>query len=588
MSERPRFSRIFHYYWLQIRKRKAGFLSIFVLYGIAELVIHGYVPLLYRDIIDTIAESTDRAAVAPHLFDQLIHLVVAFIALNVAYRAADLVMVRVQSVALRDLANDTFNRLQSHSYRFFTENFSGALVAKARRFVNAFETIHDRITFDFWMNGARLLVIFGVLAWIAPAIGGLFFVWMLAYFGMIAYFLPRQKRRNEVEAAEDSKVTGQLADVVTNILNVKMFSSQKRETTTFGTTTQRQFVARNRAWTYDQVVTALQGVLMGILEVGGMYLAITMWLDGTITTGTVVIMQIYFGLVFGCLWSVGKAVTRLARALSDASEMVAVFDAPAELTDPAEPRPCTIAEGDIRFDRVSFRYGEGNAIFRDFALHIAPGTRVGLVGHSGAGKSTITKLILRFADVDEGAVTIDGIDVREVRQDELREAISYVPQDPVLFHRSLKENIAYGKPDATDDEIVDAARKAHAHEFIEKLPYGYDTLVGERGVKLSGGERQRVAIARAILKDAPILILDEATSSLDSVSEKYIQQALETLMQGRTSIVIAHRLSTIQKMDRIIVLEEGRVAEEGTHRSLIDEEGIYQNLWSHQTAGFIE
>ena len=212
---------------------------------------------------------------------------------------------------------------------------------------------------------------------------------------------------------------------------------------------------------------------------------------------------------------------------------------------------------------------------------------MGLVGHSGAGKTTITKILLRFADVSHGVVSIDGQDIRSMRQDDLRRTISYVPQEPLLFHRTLKENIAYGKPDASDDEITAVAKKAHAHEFIKKLPKGYDTLVGERGIKLSGGERQRVAIARAMLKDAPILILDEATSSLDSISEKHIQEALGELMKGRTTIVIAHRLSTIQKMDRILVVENGHIVEEGTHQELVLSDGVYGAFWKQQAGGFI-
>ena len=225
---------------------------------------------------------------------------------------------------------------------------------------------------------------------------------------------------------------------------------------------------------------------------------------------------------------------------------------------------------------------------QDFNLIIKPGERIGLVGHSGAGKSTITKLLLRFADALEGSIVIDNQDIKNVTQNDLRKVISYVPQEPILFHRSIKENIAYSKPDATKEEIIEVAKKAHAHEFIEKLPQGYDTLVGERGIKLSGGERQRVAIARAMLKDSPILMLDEATSSLDSISEHYIQDAFNELMKGKTTIVIAHRLSTIQKMDRIIVLDKGKIVEQGTHKELLELNGSYAELWNHQTGGFLE
>ena len=277
------------------------------------------------------------------------------------------------------------------------------------------------------------------------------------------------------------------------------------------------------------------------------------------------------------------------QALTEMQEIVDIFELAPDILDPQNPELSKIANGLITFDKMSFGYEGGTGVFKDFNLVIKPGERIGLVGHSGAGKSTITKLLLRFVDVKTGSITVDGQDIRAIKQDDLRGAISYVPQESVLFHRTIRENIAYGKPDATEEEIIDAARKAHAHEFVSQLPQGYDTLVGERGVKLSGGERQRVAIARAMLKNVPILILDEATSSLDSISEQYIQEAFNELMKGKTTIVIAHRLSTIQKMDRIIVLENGAIAEEGTHQKLLKKKnGIYADLWNHQVGGFIE
>ena len=281
-------------------------------------------------------------------------------------------------------------------------------------------------------------------------------------------------------------------------------------------------------------------------------------------------------------------MTRLSKSFSNASEMVEIIDSPIDISDPKDPEVLKMKEGQIIFDHVVFAYKQGSGILNDFNLNIEAGERIGVVGTSGAGKSTITKLILRFSDVNLGSIKIDGQDIRNVTQDDLRSMIAYVPQDPILFHRTLKENIAYGKPDASDEDIIEASKRAHAHEFIQGLPQGYDTLVGERGIKLSGGERQRVAIARAMLKNAPILILDEATSSLDSVSETHIKYALDALMQGRTTIVIAHRLSTIEKMDRIIVMEKGEIVEQGSHGELIKRKGIYHNFWSHQYGGFIK
>jgi ATP-binding cassette subfamily B protein len=264
---------------------------------------------------------------------------------------------------------------------------------------------------------------------------------------------------------------------------------------------------------------------------------------------------------------------------------------PAEVVDLPDARDLTASHGEIICKDVAFKYADASSdehIFRGLNLHIAPGEKIGLVGHSGGGKSTFTRLLLRFDDLTSGAITIDGQDIKHATQTSLRQQISYVPQEPLLFHRSIRENIAYGTSDATQEAVENAARLAYAHGFIAKLPAGYDTIVGERGVKLSGGQRQRIAIARAILKNAPILVLDEATSALDSESEKVIQKALWKLMQNRTTVVIAHRLSTIQKMDRIIVLDDGKISEQGSHTELLKQNGVYAKLWTHQSGGFIE
>jgi ATP-binding cassette subfamily B protein len=299
----------------------------------------------------------------------------------------------------------------------------------------------------------------------------------------------------------------------------------------------------------------------------------------------------YTGGIGMRLWEFQNVLRQYNRAFGDANDMVKILAIEPEVQDPLKPTKSRIKAGQIDFNSVQFRHdgaSENDTLFRDLDLHIRAGEKVGLVGHSGSGKTTLTRLLLRFSDIDEGEIVIDGQNIASITQDDLRRSISYVPQEPLLFHRTIRENIAYGQPDATDEEIAEAARKAHAEDFIEKLPHKYGTLVGERGVKLSGGQRQRIAIARAILKDAPILVLDEATSALDSESERLIQKALTELMKNRTAIVIAHRLSTVQKMDRIIVLDEGDIIEQGSHAELVEAKGTYAQLWAHQSGGFIE
>ncbi|MAF25688.1 hypothetical protein CL634_08980 [bacterium] len=326
---------------------------------------------------------------------------------------------------------------------------------------------------------------------------------------------------------------------------------------------------------------------MVMLEFAIMVVAIRMWQDGNITIGGFALIQaLIFGL-FIHLWDIGRYIRQIYERLALSEEMTEILLSEHGVKDHPEASTLKVKEGKIEFEQVSFAYHQTRKIFNKFDLKITHGERVALIGPSGGGKTSIIKLLLRLYDIESGSIKIDGTDIAKVTQDSLRKNIAMVPQDPILFHRTLMENIRYGKTNATKEEVIKASKMAHCHEFISQLPEAYDTYVGERGVKLSGGERQRVSIARAILADAPILILDEATSSLDSESERYIQDALKNLMKGRTNIVIAHRLSTIMQMDRILVLEKGKVTEEGTHQELLKiRRGTYQKLWEIQAGGF--
>jgi ATP-binding cassette subfamily B protein len=304
---------------------------------------------------------------------------------------------------------------------------------------------------------------------------------------------------------------------------------------------------------------------------------------------TLILIVNYSMQIMGELWNVNNIFKGINRVFGDAYEMTEILDMEDAVVDLPGAKPLEVKRGAISYENVEFKHHDAKeAIFTDFNLDIKPGERIGLVGISGSGKTTLTKLLLRFADVDNGQITIDGQNIKNVQQVSLRESIAYVPQETSLFHRSIAENIAYAKPDATQKEIERAAKLANAHDFIKDLPDGYETLVGERGIKLSGGQRQRIAIARAILKDAPILVLDEATSALDSESEALIQDALVKLMKGRTSIVVAHRLSTIASLDRIIVLDNGKIVEQGTHAQLLKNGGEYNKLWSRQSGAFLD
>ncbi|MEZ4103002.1 MAG: ABC transporter ATP-binding protein [Candidatus Paceibacterota bacterium] len=342
-----------------------------------------------------------------------------------------------------------------------------------------------------------------------------------------------------------------------------------------------------KTWTVGNHQTAIQASLTFILQFISLWIVIDLWIKGQVSAGFFVLVQMYMFTIFDHIWSIGGSMRDFASSLSDAKEMVEILDQEIDIRDPENPEKCEIKNGNIVFENVSFEYKDGKDVFEKFNLEIPSGQKVGIVGHSGSGKTTITNLLLRFEDVTNGSVKIDGQDIRNITQDDLRSKISYVPQEPVLFHRTLKENIAYGNPDASDREIEVASKKAHAEEFIKDLKDGYDTIVGERGVKLSGGQRQRISISRVMLENSPILILDEATSSLDSISENLIQRAFDEAMKNRTTIVIAHRLSTIKKMDRIIVLDKGKIVEDGNHDDLLNKKGYYFKLWQAQKDGVI-
>lgn len=582
--------RILHYYLPPIKKHWVVFVSIFVLYGGGVILSDILRPFIYKNLIDTITLHTASPENAAHRLFFLIAILGGMIALyNVFYRVSDFLMTDFQSKALKETADMTFQKIHRHSYGFFTNNFAGAIVAKAKRFVRAFENLHDETVYSLFFNALRIGGIFIALLLIAPLLIALIFlVWCFLYVGVTTFFIRRKISRDLALANADSAVTASFADTITNAITVKMFSAFWNEMKKFMGITEDEMRKRNAAWYFQNWMFLAQATLIGLLEFFSMFVAVKLWISGTITAGTVVLVQVYVASIFGYLWHLGQSFTKIVQSFTDAQEMVDIFEKELDVADPRKPEICRMTKGHIIFDAISFSYEGGTPIFENFSLDIAHGAKVGIVGRSGVGKSTITKLLLRFADVQSGAITIDGQNIRAVAQDDLRSRIAYVPQDPIMFHRTLRENILYGNPTATTQQVVDAARKAHAHEFITNLPHGYDTLVGERGIKLSGGERQRIAIARAILKNAPVLILDEATSSLDSESEQHIKEALDVLMRERTTIVIAHRLSTIQKMDRIVVFENGTIAESGTHAQLLARKGPYYAFWQHQTNGFIE
>ncbi|MCX6747606.1 MAG: ABC transporter ATP-binding protein [Candidatus Nomurabacteria bacterium] len=570
-------------------KYKWAFVFIFILHAFRTIISNIINPLFYKRIIDVISDvGLDRAAFSNDLYN-IVFLIALFLPFGwVLGRSTQFLVSRFQSKVIRDLHDFSFAKLHNHSYLFFADNFSGSLVNKSRKFVRAFEVMHDITIDNFWSSVVIFISIFTVFFIEAPKIALAFFAMAIFYIAIIFFVSKKKVEYDAREAAADSRVTGYLADSITNAIAVKSSAAGQREIEGFKKFTSEDFKFRSASWNFGNKQFAIQSGIIITMQIIAVFITARLWLDGAISAGVFILVQSYSITLGHSLWDLGRAMTKFSKAYSDMKEMVDIFKQIPDVLDISNPEVCKIKEGEIEIKDISFDYGAAKDVFKDFSLKINAGEKIGLVGYSGSGKSTITKLLMRFLDIQKGLILIDGQNISKIKQDDLRRNISYIPQEPILFHRTIKENILYSFPEATDEQVIQAAKKAHAHEFIIRLTHGYDTLVGERGIKLSGGERQRVAIARAMLKPAPILILDEATSSLDSISETYIQEAFSELMKGKTTIVIAHRLSTVQKMDRIIVLNEGKIVEQGTHTELLAKNGSYAELWNHQTGGFLE
>jgi len=501
---------------------------------------------------------------------------------------------KLETEGISNLCRTAFNRLAARDYDFYANNFVGSLSKKAMAFSRSFEIFSDTMLFNVTTNIIPILFATVILWTYSPWIPLLLIFWIALAIGIAHPIIRRRSKLVALRHDAGSKMVGRLSDSMTNMLAIKSFAKENWESGSYGEyvddyTSKFKNAADYQNLRFDTVISPIYVMT----NVTGLIAAVFFAQQMHLQAGMIIVVFSYYSLITRIFWEISKVYRNIESSVSEAAEFTQMLIKPPAIQDTPGARHLKVANPSIQFKKVNFKYNDGtqdekNLFLNNFNLDIKSNQKVGLVGTSGGGKTTIAKLLLRFIDLQSGEITIDNQNISQVSQSSLREAIAYVPQEPLLFHRSLLENIAYGNDIATEDDVLAAARLAHADEFINQLPKGYQTLVGERGIKLSGGQRQRVAIARALLKKSHILLLDEATSSLDSESEKYIQEGLWELMKNKTALVIAHRLSTIKHLDRIIVLNQGKIIQDGTHNELIRQKGLYAKLWSHQSGEFLE
>jgi ATP-binding cassette, subfamily B, bacterial len=536
---------------------------------------------IFKLIIDAVeADQVDNA-----LLYGLLYPVVVF-GIQLTYRLSGYAVAHLTVSVSKTATDNLLAQLFDHSHTYFSNRFAGSVTNKVRNVTGAL----DQIIPDFiWSQLDTAVTFIVTFALILPVSGlaATAFLFLLSALILINSLMAGKKAElSKLNAETGTELQGRSVDIVSNIAAVRQYVRQGFELTSLKQLTTRKRETGLANWLYTEKMLFLNSVVIFVFNAIMFWLLVRSWRIGEVTTGDFILVVALMSQVVGTMLFVGRAVNATARAFGELREGLDDIYEPYTLTDSDDASRLTVSAGSINWSDVSFKY-DNNSVFSNFSLAIPAHQKIGLVGTSGAGKTTFVSLLLRQHELESGVITIDGQNIAKVTQASLRDAVAVVPQEPLLFHRSIFENIAYGKEDATLAEVMAVAKLAHADEFISGLSDGYNTIVGERGIKLSGGQKQRIAIARAMLKNAPILVLDEATSALDSESEHYIQDALRTLMSGKTVIAIAHRLSTLKEMDRIVVLENGRVVEDGNHETLANGPGVYARLWAHQAGGFL-
>ncbi|MDO0909446.1 ABC transporter ATP-binding protein [Streptomyces sp. DT2A-34] len=574
------------YYGRELARLRWMTVPAMLLSALGNIGINYIAPLIVAKLVGDIAGDTDVTlnSTLPYVLGFVGVLLFA----EALWRVALHCLNRLDALGIEHLYVIGMDELFAKDAAFFHDNFAGSLTKRVLSFASRFEQFVDTLTFQ--IVGSFVPLVFGaVVLWRYEPLLVVGLLTMIAVTALCVVPLIR-RRQALVDEREEAiaRVSGHVADSLMNMDTVRAFAAEGREAAEHRSRVAVSRALTLRSWDYGNLrIDTLVAPMSVLTNALGLLLAVTLG-GGAHGVEAVVVAFTYYSNATRIMFEFNQIYRRLESSMTEAAQFTELLLTPPTVLDPPSPEPLLPGAADVRFEQVTFAHSGGRSLFEGLDLAVPAGAKVGLVGRSGGGKTTLTRLLLRMTDIDGGRILIGGQDISRMRQADLRGLIAYVPQDPAMFHRTLRENIAFARPDATDAEIRRAAEAAHVTEFADALPNGFDTMVGERGVKLSGGQRQRVALARAILRDAPILLLDEATSALDSESEILVQEALWRLMDGRTALVVAHRLSTVATMDRLVVLDHGRIVEQGSHHELLAAQGAYAKLWEHQSGGFLD
>ncbi|MER5380910.1 ABC transporter ATP-binding protein [Streptomyces sp. NPDC002688] len=575
------------YYGRELGRLRRLTLPAMLMPALGNIGISYVAPLIVAELVGRIAgdgSGMSMGAALPYVlgFGGVLLLAEAF------WRLGLHCLNRLDALGIEQLYVIGMDELFAKDASFFHDNFAGSLTKRVLSFASRFEEFVDTMTFQ--VVGSLVPLVFGsVVLWRYEPLLVVGLLVMIAVTGLCVVPLIR-RRQALVDQREEAiaRVSGHVADSLMNMDTVRAFAAEEREAAEHRSRVAASRRLTLRSWDYGNLrIDTLVAPMSVLTNALGLLLAVALG-GGEHGVEAVVVAFTYYANATRIMFEFNQIYRRLESSMTEAAQFTELLLTPPTVLDPVAPEPLLSRDADVRFERVTFTHGGAKPLFSGLELAVPSGAKIGLVGRSGGGKTTLTRLLLRMTDIDGGRILIGGQDISKLRQADLRGLIAYVPQDPAMFHRTLRDNIAFARPDAGDAEIRRAAEAAHVTEFADALPEGFDTMVGERGIKLSGGQRQRVALARAILRDAPILLLDEATSALDSESEILVQEALWRLMEKRTALVVAHRLSTVATMDRLVVLDRGRIVEQGTHQELLASEGAYAKLWRHQSGGFID